>query len=293
MDTTEKALVLDIGNSYTKMGLFIRDELAEVDAFPTEKTDLKRLEELLESSLDERLGELIAGVAVSSVVPAVDPYLRDLLLRIFGKAKLLWLERDRFETLSFDGLDFSAYQANALGTDRLANAVGGRCLFPSSKILVCDFGTTATFDLVESDGRFLGGAICPGPKKFQTLVNPDHAAQLFEVDVFQAPEITPGTSTQSSLENGLYYGYKGAILEIVGNLLQSAGWPLSQVHIVFTGGYAQPVRAMVQQEMPRLHVEPNLTLMGLNRLWRLNSASSAGHADRSETYSYRVDEKTC
>ena len=267
-----KILVIDIGNSFTKLGCFVAGQLEFSECFPTETDDLSQYQEELVESLPSDGRLQFDGAVIASVVPAAKPLIDQLLSTVFhlSGAQVLWVDREDYPNLTFGPVDFSMYQPQSLGADRVANAVAGVSQFPGHKVLVCDFGTTTNFEMVEDTGHFIGGAICPGPLKFQSLLTSDHAAQLFEVDVFQKPQATPGLSTQVCLENGLYYGYKGAILEIVGNLLQESHWPLSLVKIIFTGGYAQQVRNMLTLEIPQVHIDSGLTMKGLYTLWELN-----------------------
>lgn len=269
MNPAEKILAIDVGNSDTKIGCFINGQLEAQEHFSTEKDDAA-------IASDDALGLLpsagaaqhLDGVIISSVVPAANPLLEKLL----QGNRVFWVKRETLQQLALGGIDLSRYAPNELGTDRIANIVAAYTDFPEKNVLVCDFGTTTTFDLVDASGAYLGGAICPGPRKFQSLVDTHHAAQLFEVDLFQKPRSTPGKSTQDSLANGLYYGYKGAVLEIIGNLLQEAQWPLSQTTFLFTGGYARQIRDMLMTEIPTVHIDSGATLKGLYRLWTLNQA---------------------
>ncbi len=272
MTVLPKVLAIDIGNSFTKMGCFIGEILSEIEVFPTEKEDFEALTQEIQGNASENY--TMDGIVVSSVVPAVKLVMEKTLQTVFTQCPIVWLERETLQSLTYGSMDFSQYAPQQLGTDRVANIVGGYTHYLNQKLMVCDFGTTATFDMVEPNGLYLGGAIAPGPKKFQSLLASNHAAQLFEVDVFTKPHETPGLSTQACLENGLHYGYKGLILEIVGNLLLQAGWPLSQVTFVFTGGYAQPVSEMVSFEISKINVASDLTLQGLYEIWKYNATES-------------------
>jgi type III pantothenate kinase len=274
VQSPQKVLALDVGNSFTKIGCFVDGILEATEHFPTDREELAQFEQDLTQGFPDMAENGLTGIVVSTVVPEIKPLLESILSNVIGPEKVLWVESPALSRLNCDNVNFSGYTAGALGADRIANVVGGHACFPEQKVAICDFGTTTTFDLVEPDGTFLGGAICPGPMMFQSLVNARHAAQLFEVDVFRQPEETPGITTESSLANGLYYGYKGAILEIVGNLLQQGQWPLSQVTFIFTGGYARACRDMVSQEILNVHIDAGLTLKGLYRLWELNCKTS-------------------
>ena len=272
MTSPSKVLAMDIGNSYTKIACFVDGVLEATEGFPTDQNDLMLYREELQEAFSG-LDLTLSGLVVSDVVPAIRPQLEALLHSVCPTERLLWLDRTRMDPLDLSGVTLTHYAPNQLGTDRIANLVAAHRAYPGQRCLVCDIGTTTTLDLLDESGNFLGGAICPGPKKFQALVDSNHAAQLYQVDVFESPKITPGPSTSDSLANGLYYGYKGAMLEIIGNLMQSVGWPLSITTFIFTGGFAAPVRAMLQREIPQAHIDPSLTLNGLYILWQCNIIS--------------------
>jgi type III pantothenate kinase len=260
--------VIDIGNTRTKIGCFWQGRLIDTEIIPTDDaTDI-----LTPDLLGQVSHSLLEGVAISSVVPAIRPGLTHCLEQVFQPDQIVWLEQSSGSpSVSLGGVDLSAYvSADTLGADRIANLLGAYQAFPQQNVLVCDFGTTTTMDLLDQEGCFLGGAICPGTRLFQSLVGPNHAAQLPQVDLFTPPSETPGLSTSSSIANGLYYGYKGIVLEIVGNLLKCAQWPFSQTHLVFTGGDAASVREMMQLEMPKVFIDPHLTLNGLYAFWSFN-----------------------
>ncbi len=273
MAESRTVLAIDIGNSSTKVGCFVDGNLEGTEVFPTDRDNSSPLGEELTDSLIALEG--LEGIVVSSVVPSAQQALSALLANTGLADRLFWVQRETIRQVNLGTVDISRYGAGELGTDRIADIVSAVTHYPDQNVLVCDFGTTSTFDLVDSKGVYLGGAISPGPRKFQSLMDSAHAAQLFEVDVFRKPGETPGLSTRTSLENGLYYGYKGIILEVVGNLLQDAHWPFSLTTVVMTGGFAHPIRDMLTLEFPAVHIDSGLTLKGLYALWTLNCKDRA------------------
>lgn len=261
-------LAVDIGNTRTKLGWFIQDVFQTVTAFPT-TNDYADYQCQWEAALSSDIRQHLNGMVVASVVPQAQSFLQHLLQDM--PFPILWLDRRNMDWLLPElGVDITTYADGELGMDRIANITAGHFLFPHKQVLVCSFGTTSTFDLVDSQGRYHGGAIAPGALKFQELVDSSQAAQLFQVDVFQTPEITPGCSTSVSLQNGLYFGYQGVVLNVIQNLLSAAGWPAEQVVMLLTGGNALSVQPMLDALQHRLVIDQSLTLQGLQILYRLH-----------------------
>lgn len=267
---TLKILVVDLGNSFTKIGCFQDGILVSNAAISTCKEDWHRYQEEIKACITDGPFVDCDGIILSSVVPRGRAALEELISSGILPSKAIWLERERFASLRLGGIDLSRYAPGELGADRIANIVGGYALFPNENLCICDFGTTTTFDLVDQTGLFLGGAISPGPGRFQSLVDSRHAAELFQVNLFQAPDETPGRSTRTSLQNGLYYGYKGLMLGILGTLLKEADWALPETRLLFTGGFAQNLVEMAAPELQDVTVDHQLTLKGLFQIWLLN-----------------------
>ncbi len=261
---------IDIGNSFTKVGYFQSEARLALDVFPTDKADFCVTLTEMENYLLKTEHRQADGLVISSVVPMARTWEGEFQ-RIFGNVPILWLDRGTMHTLNLGPVDLSRYAPRELGTDRVADIVGGHMAFPGRNTLICDLGTTSTFDLVDRAGVYLGGAICPGPRKFQALVDTTQAAQLYQVDVFHAPSGTPGLSTQACLENGLYYGYRGVILEMIDMLLKSVSWRVAETCFIFTGGCALHAAAMVADRIPQVQVNTELTVNGLQHIWALNA----------------------
>lgn len=247
-------LALDIGNTNIVVGLFKNSILKDHFRIST-RHDMT----------DDELGfpitswlsrmnienEEIDSVAICSVVPpltkaaetASRKYLGCLPLTVTAVTELpppITIEIDRPEQV---------------GADRICNAVAGFSKF-GGPIIIVDFGTATTFDIVNDKGAYIGGVIIPGPEtSMKELAH--KAAQLFEVQ-FEKPERVIGKSTQQALQSGLFYGTLGQIDYLIDKISEEAKFEKPKV--IATGGLSSGV------EKHSRHIskaEPTLTLEGL------------------------------
>lgn len=228
-------LVIDAGNSSVKFARVARRHasprmLATVAAA---QLAASRVEAIV-----RRSG--CTSVAASCVVPAIRKVLRAGCpsLAFVGKSSPL-----NFPTV---------VDRSTVGADRLANMAEAVRRFGSS-VIVADFGTAATFDLLDARGGFAGGAIAPGWRVLaQSLVT--NTAQLPDVDA-TAPENFSGRNTREALRAGVVGGYAGMVKHLLGQLPAK--------HVVFTGGDAEWVAKITGR--PAL-IDPLWTLKGVSVL---------------------------
>jgi type III pantothenate kinase len=148
-----------------------------------------------------------------------------------------------------------------VGSDRLVNAVGAHALFEGAMIVV-DFGTATTFDVVDAAGNYRGGAIAPGINLSLEALHMG-TAQLPRIAV-QRPNRAIGTDTLSCMQSGVFWGYVGLIEGLVQRIRAEWGEPMT---VVATGGLA-PLFSGVTEAIDHLSAE--LTMRGLLEIHRLN-----------------------
>ncbi len=141
-----------------------------------------------------------------------------------------------------------------VGADRLVNTVGAFDLFGGDLIIV-DFGTATTFDVVDTDGAYIGGVIAPGVNLSVKALH-EAAAALPHVDVTR-PQNVIGTNTVACMQSGVYWGYIGLIEGICREIKSERNRPMK---ILATGGLAP---LFDQQSQLFDHVERDLTMIGL------------------------------
>jgi type III pantothenate kinase len=148
-----------------------------------------------------------------------------------------------------------------VGADRLVNAVaayektGGACV-------VADFGTSINFDVVSSQGEYLGGVLAPGVEiSIEALA--ERAARLFQVDLEPPPQVI-GKNTATALQSGLIFGFAGLVDNILRRIRDELG---EEATAIATGGLAGPIVPFCEEidESDDL-----LTLTGLRLIWERN-----------------------
>jgi type III pantothenate kinase len=254
-------LALDIGNTNVTIGVFDGDRLAHS----------WRLAALRERTADElgifvtRLFEQVHvpiaqvdGIAVASVVPPLTRPMEEMCERYFHQTALV-------VDATNAGMPVRYTPVGDVGADRIVNAVAawdkyGRA--SSVALIVVDFGTGTTFDVVSSNGEYLGGVICPGINiSAEALFQ--RAARLPRVDV-RKPPVVIGQTTVNAMQSGLFFGY----VEMVDGLVRRMRAELAggdRAVVIATGGLAEVISG---ESAAIQHVDANLTLDGLRLIWQ-------------------------
>ncbi len=239
-------LVIDIGNSLTKVCVFDAMEIVQIDSM--EQLSLARLYEI--KHVYPHLNK-----AILSSVADVDPELLKELKNEFS----FFIEFNHKTSVPLNNL----YESKeTLGLDRLAAAVGAVTLFPGKDLLIIDAGTAVTFDLVDKRSCFLGGNISLGLKtRFRALNEFTKKLPAIESSD-QWPEI--GKTTEEAIRAGVQ---NGMIFEIDGMIDHvKKTWPSCQV--ILTGGDSFFFDKKLKNT---IFVKFEITLIGLNRILEYNA----------------------
>lgn len=226
-------LVIDIGNTNMEFGVFVGDSLQHKFRLSTNKaitSDELGLSVTQFFALNGLDRFQVQDIVISSVVPQLNYTVQNMVRKYFDKEALLVGENLPVDIVNRYG------NPSEVGADRLVTAVAA-CHKYGAPLIVVDFGTATTFDVVDCDGAYLGGAIYPGLKiSMDALV--ERTAKLPRVEI-EVPETGAiGVSTVTSMQSGIIYGYAGAVSNIVDKLSQQLGAPAK---VVGTGGLAKTV----------------------------------------------------
>ncbi|MHA7873987.1 type III pantothenate kinase [Roseivivax sp.] len=169
----------------------------------------------------------ITDMIVSSTVPRVVFNLRVLADRYFNTRPLVVGRPDCALPI-----DVRVDAGTQVGPDRLVNTVAGYDLY-GGDLIVVDFGTATTFDVVDSDGAYVGGVIAPGVNLSLQALH-EAAAALPHVDISR-PQRVVGTNTVACMQSGIFWGYVGVIREVCARIKAERERPMK---IIATGGLA-------------------------------------------------------
>ena len=198
----------------------------------------------------------ISEVIISSTVPRVVFNLRVLSDRYFNTRPLVVGKPDCQLPV-----DVRVDAGTAVGPDRLVNTVAGYDIY-GGDLIVVDFGTATTFDVVAKDGAYIGGVIAPGVNLSLEALH-QAAAALPHVDITQ-PEHVIGTNTVACMQSGVFWGYVGLINGITAKIKEERQ---REMKVISTGGLAP----LFQQGNAKFdHFEDNLTMHGMTVIHAFN-----------------------
>jgi type III pantothenate kinase len=248
---TSAILLLDIGNTHTHLGLAGSRQVAKQADILTADWFNGRARR----TLPRFVGRVrLEGAALCSVVPRATPTASALVRRLW---RLNCLELTA-RTVTGVGVDYP--KPGTIGPDRLANAVAARRHF-GAPVVVVDFGTAVTFDVVDRKGNYIGGIIAPGLAAMTDYLH-EKTALLPRIKIRETDRVI-GKSTGEAMLSGAIHGYRGLIRELLLELKRELRAP--RLPVVATGGYA----ALMAARLPEINaVDPRLTLEGLRLVWQ-------------------------
>ena len=237
---------MDIGNSLVKAALFEQGRL--VAQRSAEQAGPLFFEELLQ-------GRRAARAIVSSTRGAV-PEVVELVRARAGRV----LE---FTPQTPVPIGNAYLTPETLGRDRLAAAVGAAACWPGRNVLIVDFGTAVTIDLVTADGTFRGGCISPGLRmRFRALH--DYTARLPLCSASESEELV-GRTTEEALQLGVM---NAMTFEIEG-YMSRLGEKIDDLCVIFTGGDAKYFAKRIKNT---IFANCNLVFCGLDRILEYNAS---------------------
>ena len=240
-------LLIDNSNSFTKFALASRTKLGATRKVATRSLDEAALREVLR-------GWKFARVVLSSVVPEKG----ELIARCLAPAPVL-----RVSAKVDLGVGIDYPKPKTIGADRLANAASATHYF-GAPVVVVDFGTAVSFDIISRERKYVGGVIAPGLEAMTDYLH-QRTALLPKISLLEPPAAI-GKSTRQAMLAGAVYGYRGLVRQILIEIGKQLGIP-HNLQVVATGGYAKLIAA----GLPEIRrVLPNLTLDGLRIIGTLN-----------------------
>jgi type III pantothenate kinase len=248
-----QCLAVDVGNTSVAMGVVSDKSVRHVAHIKGGISSFDEVDRALTSILTKAE---VAGAILCSVVPSDNRRWLKLLCKHTGKAPVEVSHRSKLSV----AIDYP--KPESIGPDRLANACGAVAKF-GAPVIVADFGTALTFDVIDNSSTYIGGVIAPG-RPLMTDYLADRT-ELLPMIGLKGRCDRVGRSTEGAMRIGAQVGYRGMVREITEYL--KSDLDSKQVKLCATGGFAKWILAGTN--MP-FAVEPNLTLFGLGRIFELN-----------------------
>lgn len=254
-------LAIDIGNTNLTFGVFDGDELLFTFRLTTNlpRTSNEFGEAIVEAISRHNIAEeRIHDVIIASVVPKVMYSLVSGIKKYFGRTPYIVGSDTK------SGIHIAAANPGEIGADRIVDAVGAYEMY-GGPVIVIDFGTATTYDLVTGDGVFAARVTCPGIK-ISARALWSSAAQLPEIEI-KKPDTILAKNTITGMQAGLIYGTIGQTEYIVKTIKEESGIP--DIRVVATGGLGR----CISDATDAIDIyDPNLTLQGTRLVYEKTKA---------------------
>ncbi len=252
-------LVIDVGNTNITLGVFEEDRIVSNYRLTTKVLRTSDEYGLLFVDLLRAKGiskDQIEDVIIASVVPNIMYSLQNGIVKYLDKTPML------VGIGTKTGIRIQTANPNEIGADRIVDLVAAYELY-GGPVLVIDFGTATTYDLITEDGCFTAGITSPGIRISANALWKD-TAKLPEIEI-KKPASILAKETVSSMQAGLVYGYIGQTEYIIKKVKEEA--KLENLKVVATGGLGK----IIADETPLIDIfDPMLTLKGLQLIYKKN-----------------------
>ena len=247
-------LAVDIGNTSITLGVFENEVILETFRLASDKELPQEEYEILLHSLFKKYN--IGDCIIASVVDELNRTIKNAVDNVFHINSFLLTNKSNL------GIKLKLKNPSEAGADRIANACGAYVLYTKPAIIV-DLGTATTFDIINSDGDFIGGVIMPGLNlQFRSLNN--STSKLPKIEAGTVDKAI-GDCTHNAILSGVIRGSACAIEGLIGQCEKELG---QKAVIIATGGYSELIAKYMTRKFD--FVNPYLTLEGLRFLYELN-----------------------
>lgn len=253
-------LVIDIGNTNIKIGIFDGDEL--IDSLRLATSTNKTSDEYginIKDLLTAKGIEInkITGVIISSVNPNLNYTIEHMCEYYFNTKPLIVGAKIK------SGINIKYDNPKEVGADRIVNSVATYYTYGGPTIVI-DCGTATTFNVINEKGEFIGGAISFGLKTSTDALS-HSAAKLPKIELV-VPSNVVGKTTITNMQSGIIYGFIGMVEYIVKKIKEETGF--TNAKVIATGGLSEIIsRGSSVIDI----VDRTLTLRGLNIIYNLNT----------------------
>ena len=248
-------LGIDIGNTTIYFGVIENDEVKKCFRIATKKDMLSdEYAVVIKKVLEQNLNLLkIDSVIISSVVPEITEEVEKAFYKILN-IKAVVVKRDVKESFKI-----ISNNLRDLGADLIADSTGAICKY-GAPVIIFDMGTATTCSVINEEGAFVGGIICPGLKtSMNALIG--NASQLSNFNLGSPKELI-GTETDNAINSGVIYGHSEMINGLRKKIEEETG---EKYKVVLTGGNSDYVINYIDKDIIQ---EKNLIFYGLNELYK-------------------------
>lgn len=249
-------LAIDIGNTNINLAVFNGEEF--IAKWRVATVDNRTADEYAAIITQLMFNDKIAktdfcDIIISSVVPQVMMHINKMCRILFDKDPLI-IGEDIIPEIEVD-LD----NPKEVGSDRVVNAISALKKY-NAPIIIIDFGTATTFDVIDEKGSYVGGVISPGINLSLNALQA-FAAKLPSMSVVEKPEKVLGKNTKDAMRSGIYWGYVGLIEGTLNRLQEELGY---KTKVIATGGLAP----LFAESVPAIEdIESDLTILGLKEIY--------------------------
>ena len=251
-------IAIDIGNTNITIGIFNNDKI--VDSWRL-STDITRTEDeygifIKNILLTTKYAEYIDSAVISSVVVPLTKKIEIALKKYLNISPLVITHKIK------TGITLKTDNPAQIGADRISNAAAAIRLY-AAPVIVVDFGTATSFDIVDKDKQFIGGIITAG-MKIQAEALSAKTSKLPQINI-ETCEHVIGRNTIEAMLSGIVRGHAAMIDGLITECEKELG---QKATIIATGGYSSIIGNYLKRQFD--DINPNLTLIGENILYNLN-----------------------
>ena len=228
-------IAVDIGNTNITIALFLKGQEEFIKSIPGSSESkltecLKSVWQKIPIAKSSKEKKRDGVIVVSSVKPVWTKLVEAIVKETLGEKVLLIGQKIPLP------MDLAVDEPGEVGSDRVVSAAAAYAVVEDA-VVVADFGTAVTIDLVDEGGTFLGGVICPG-FEISTKALKQNTAQLPKIKVTK-PKVPYGGTTNQAINCGLYYSAIGTLQEVIMRYAEKIGrWPQT----VITGAAAEIIK---------------------------------------------------
>lgn len=251
-------LTIDVGNTNTLIGLYDDGTLRHHWRVKTDRDRMPDEYGMMVMGFFRHAAlssASVNGICLASVVPPLSKIYSRMCERYFEQTPLLVTHEIK------TGIALNVDNPSSVGADRIIDALAVHRLYGGPACIV-DLGTATTFDAIDANGDYLGGAITPGITIAADALF-QRTAKLPRVELIAPPNVI-GKNTVHAIQSGLLFGYVGMIEGMVARFRRELG---ADMKVIATGGLARAIAA--ETEVIQI-INPWLTLEGLRMIWAMN-----------------------